>query len=85
MTQERVKAASLPASAVIPGDFLTPVEAASLLRVSKGSLYERLGRGDIPSYRFGRAIRLRRAHLAEYLERHRVLPRARAQRYARQA
>jgi excisionase family DNA binding protein len=66
---------------VIPDDLLTPIEAARRLRVSKAALYERISRGDIPSYRFGRAIRLRATHLAQYLERSRSIPPARSPRY----
>jgi excisionase family DNA binding protein len=71
MTDTVNPTASAPASAtaVLPDDFLTPVEAAGRLRISKAALYERIGTGDIPSYRFGRAIRLRATHILEYLER----------------
>lgn len=68
---ERLRSASAGdnASRAIPDDLLTPAEAAAQLKISKAALYERIGRGDIPSYRFGRAIRLRAHHLADYLER----------------
>ena len=70
-------------ASAIPDDLVTPNEAARRLRVSKAALYERIGRGDIPSYRFGRAIRLRASHVVDYLERGRRQPPARS--YARRA
>jgi excisionase family DNA binding protein len=85
MTDTVNPTASAPASAtaVLPDDFLTPVEAAGRLRISKAALYERIGTGDIQSYRFGRAIRLRASHVLEYLERGRRQPPARSHQYAR--
>ena len=85
MTQERTPTVRAATVTGIPCDFVTPTEAACLLRVSKGALYERIGRGDIQSYRFGRAIRLRAAHLSAYLERHRSEPPVRPTRYAGEA
>jgi excisionase family DNA binding protein len=72
-------------ASAIPEDLVTPIEAARRLRVSKAALYERISRGDIPSYRFGRAIRLRAAHLVDYLERGRRQPPAATSPYARRA
>ena len=45
MTDTVNPTASAPASAtaVLPDDFLTPVEAAGRLRISKAALYERIG------------------------------------------
>jgi excisionase family DNA binding protein len=46
---------------------LTVEEAAKALRVSRGSAYEAIRCGDIPSVRIGRTIRVPRHGLAVFL------------------
>ena len=47
--------------------FLFPEEIAKLLKISKGTVYELLRRGDIPSYRVGKQIRVSQADLQLYM------------------
>lgn len=46
---------------------LTVPEVAILLRISRGSAYEAVKRGDIPSLKFGRSIRVPRYALERLL------------------
>lgn len=39
-------------------ELLTVPEAAKMLRISRNLAYELVGRGEIPSLRFGRVIRI---------------------------
>ena len=39
---------------------LTPIQVSSLLNLSRGTTYERLRRGEIPSVRLGNKIRISR-------------------------
>jgi excisionase family DNA binding protein len=74
MTEPLAATADSVDAAIVPGDFITPIEAARKLRASKAALYEWLARGDIRHYRVGRLVRIRAADLAEYLERRRSQP-----------
>ncbi|MGI5901793.1 MAG: substrate-binding domain-containing protein [Desulfitobacteriia bacterium] len=47
---------------------LTPEEAAKILKISKYTLYELIKRGEIPSRRIGRKIRIDQDSLAQYLK-----------------
>ena len=47
---------------------LTPVETANLLRISRGTTYEQIRLGVIPSIRMGRRILVPRAALMRMLE-----------------
>lgn len=47
---------------------LTVPEVAALLRISRGSAYEAVRTGQIPSLRFGRVIRVPRHALEHLLE-----------------
>jgi len=49
-------------------DVLTVAEAASLLRIGRNALYERINRGDVPHRRIGRKIRLSHAGLMRWLD-----------------
>jgi excisionase family DNA binding protein len=62
------------APATVPADLLTPTEVAKRLRASRAALYEWLARGDLPSFRLGRCIRIREADVASFLERRRRVP-----------
>ena len=47
---------------------LTPLEAAKLLRIGRGTAYEQIRCGAIPSIRMGRRILIPRAALLRMLE-----------------
>jgi excisionase family DNA binding protein len=47
---------------------LTVPEAAELLRIGRGAAYEAIRRGDIPSIRIGRSLRVPRCQIVELLE-----------------
>ena len=47
---------------------LTVREAAGLLRISRNLAYELVARGEIPSIRLGRVIRVPRTALDQWLE-----------------
>lgn len=49
--------------------FLTVAEIASLLRVSRMSVYRLLHTGELPGVRVGRSYRVRTSALAAYLRR----------------
>jgi len=51
-------------------EILTAVEAAALLRVSRGGLYNLVGKGDIPAIRlFGRrSLRFRKSEIERLLK-----------------
>lgn len=48
---------------------LTPIETAKLLRIGRGTVYEQIRIGAIPSIRMGRRILVPRAALMKMLER----------------
>jgi excisionase family DNA binding protein len=50
-------------------------EVCDVLGMSKSWVYRHIRSGDIPSVRLGGATKVKRADLAEYLEKHRHLPR----------
>ena len=52
-----------------PDDLMTVAEVASILRVSKMTVYRLVQVGQLSSLRIGRSFRLRRADVAEYLHR----------------
>ena len=58
-------------NAAHPSSLLTPDEVIPRLRVSRSTLYEWLAKGELPSYRLGRIIRIRETDLADFLERRR--------------
>ncbi len=47
---------------------LTPIETAKLLRIGRGTVYEQIKCGAIPSIRMGRKILVPRAALMRMLE-----------------
>jgi excisionase family DNA binding protein len=47
---------------------LTPIEVAKLLRIGRGTAYEQIRCGTIPSIRMGRRILVPRAALMQMLE-----------------
>ncbi len=55
-------------------DWLGTKEAARLLGVVPRTLYRLIDDGDLPAYKIGRVIRLRRSDIAAFLERSRIAP-----------
>lgn len=53
-------------------DLLTVPEVAKLLRCSRGSIYKRIERRQIPHIRLGRTILFRRVEIEKYLNDHTV-------------
>lgn len=47
---------------------LTPIETAKLLRIGRGTVYEQIRLGVIPSIRMGRRILIPKAALGKMLE-----------------
>jgi len=47
---------------------LTPMETAKLLRIGRGTVYEQIRLGFIPSIKWGRTIRIPKAALLRMLE-----------------
>jgi excisionase family DNA binding protein len=48
--------------------FLTVAEVASLMRVSKMTVYRLIKQGDLPAFRVGRAYRMREEDVRRYLD-----------------
>jgi excisionase family DNA binding protein len=55
-------------------DMMTVQEAAAYLRISKDLAYELVGRNDLPHVRLGRAIRVPRFSLEQWIARSAGLP-----------
>jgi excisionase family DNA binding protein len=51
-----------------PDSVLTVEQAAAILKISRGTAYEAVRTGEIPSVRIGRCIRVPRAALERLLE-----------------
>jgi excisionase family DNA binding protein len=49
-------------------ELLRPEEAAAVLRCGRGLVYELAARGDLPSVRLGRLLRIPRAAVAALIE-----------------
>lgn len=58
---------SEPTDRVVEHDVLTLEEAARFLSVGRNSLYDAIGRGEVPHRRIGKQIRLSRAALLNWL------------------
>ncbi len=56
------------------GEWLGVPGAARYLGVYLRTMYRFINEGEIPAYRFGRVIRIRRSDLDDFLERSRVQP-----------
>jgi excisionase family DNA binding protein len=50
---------------------VSPAQLQAWLGCGRTKIYELLQNGEIPSYRIGRLVRVRREDLEEFLERHR--------------
>lgn len=48
-------------------DVLTAEEVAKLLRVTKITVYKQAKKGQIPSFKVGRALRFNREEIEEYI------------------
>lgn len=51
-----------------PDPLLTVKEAAAYLRVSEGSIYQRVHKGELKPIRMGRLLRFRLSSLEEYVK-----------------
>lgn len=51
-----------------PFSSLTPAEVADLLKITKNTVYEMIKRGEIPSYKVGKKIRIDTKDVKEYIE-----------------
>ena len=49
-------------------DIMTVTEGAAFLRISRTSLYDAIGRGEVPHRKIGRQIRLSKVALVKWLE-----------------
>jgi excisionase family DNA binding protein len=49
-------------------NFLTVIEIASILKISKALAYRLIANGEIPSIRFGRTVRVKTEALDEFIE-----------------
>ena len=45
----------------------SPEEVSKLLKISKGTIYELIKKGDLPSYRVGKKIRVSQSNLEAYI------------------
>lgn len=50
-----------------PSDFLTVREVQAILRVGRMTVYRLANSGNLPAYRIGQQIRVRRDDLEQYL------------------
>ena len=46
---------------------LTPLEVAELLKITKNTVYELIKRGEIPSYKIGKKIRIDKHDVEDYI------------------
>ena len=53
---------------------LTVQEAADYLGYAKGTIYQKVSKGEIPHVKLGRAVRFRRRDLDEWTDLHSVPP-----------
>lgn len=57
---------------------LRPSEVAIALSLGRAKTYELIAKGDIPSVRFGRSVRVRADLLAEWIDARAIIPAAAA-------
>lgn len=55
--------------------WLTSAEAASYLSITVQNLRQKIHRGQVKAYKFGRRIRIRREELDQLLESYLIIPR----------
>ena len=56
----------------VPEDFLTVAELQRYLNLGRTKTYELLASREIPSYKIGHAVRVRRQDVEEFLDRCRI-------------
>jgi excisionase family DNA binding protein len=72
-----------PVASEHPSPLLTPKEILPRLRIGRATLYEWLAKGELPSFRLGRVIRISEADLDGFLERRRRVAPPRLHPYGR--
>ncbi len=55
-------------------DWLSTADAAENLGITTRTLYRFINQGDLPAYRFGRVIRVKRADVDAFIEASRIEP-----------
>jgi excisionase family DNA binding protein len=55
-----------------PDEFLTAIDVAGILKISKGLVYRMIQSRDIPSFTMGKTVRVRRADLDAFIISHMV-------------
>lgn len=55
-------------------DWLSTADAADALGITPRTLYRFINQGDLPAYRFGRVIRVKRVDVEAFIEASRIEP-----------
>ena len=55
-------------------DWLSTADAAKALGITPRTLYRFINQGDLPAYRFGRVIRVKRVDVDAFIESSRIAP-----------
>ncbi len=55
-------------------DWLSTADAASALGITARTLYRFIDQGDLPAYRFGRVIRVKRVDIDAFIDASRIEP-----------
>lgn len=55
-------------------DWLSTADAAKALGITPRTLYRFINQGDLPAYRFGRVIRVKRVDVDAFIESSRIEP-----------
>lgn len=55
-------------------DWLSTADAAQSLGITPRTLYRFINQGELPAYRFGRVIRVKRVDVEAFIERSRIEP-----------
>ena len=55
-------------------DWMSTAAAARYLGLTQRTLYRFIDDGDLPAFRFGRVIRLKRSDVDDFIERCRIVP-----------
>lgn len=55
-------------------DWLSTKDAAAALGITSRTLYRFINQGDLPAYRFGRVIRVKRVDVDAFIEQARIEP-----------
>ena len=58
--------------------FLTAIDVAHILRISKALAYRLIAQGEIPSFQFGRVSRVRQEDLDAFIQQHMRKPNSNA-------